>query len=101
MVAVLSVISSQSIHVIVICEREQSHRERDRERWRETDRQTDRQTKWSPFCFEISEHNVTKYQNLNMGKKHYLINVICVAPITQLRTCVIKIITFKRGHLMW
>ena len=23
------------------------------------------------------------------------------APITQLRTCVIKIVTFKGGHLMW
>ena len=26
---------------------------------------------------------------------------IGVAPITQLRTCVIKIVTFKRGHLKW
>ena len=26
---------------------------------------------------------------------------IGVAPITQLRTCVIKIATFKGGHLMW
>ena len=26
---------------------------------------------------------------------------IGVAPITQLRTCVIKIVTFKGGHLMW
>ena len=27
--------------------------------------------------------------------------VIGVAPITQLRTCVIKIVTFKGDHLMW
>ena len=26
---------------------------------------------------------------------------IGVAPITQLRTCVIKVVTFKGGHLMW
>ena len=26
---------------------------------------------------------------------------IGVAPITHLRTCVIEIVTFKRGHLMW
>ena len=26
---------------------------------------------------------------------------IGVAPITQLRMCVIKIVTFKRGHLIW
>ena len=26
---------------------------------------------------------------------------IGVAPITHLRTCVIKIVTFKGGHLMW
>ena len=26
---------------------------------------------------------------------------IGVATITQLRTCVIKIVTFKGGHLMW
>ena len=26
---------------------------------------------------------------------------IAVAPITQLRTCVIKIVTFKGGHLKW
>ena len=27
--------------------------------------------------------------------------VIGVAPITQLRSCVIKIVTFKGGHPMW
>ena len=26
---------------------------------------------------------------------------IGVAPIRQLRMCVIKIVIFKRGHLMW
>ena len=26
---------------------------------------------------------------------------IVLAPITQLRMCVIKIVTFKGGHLMW
>ena len=26
---------------------------------------------------------------------------IGVAPITQLRTCIIKIVAFKGGHLMW
>ena len=31
---------------------------------------------------------------------HVLI-IIGVAPITQLRTYVIKIVTFKGGHLMW
>ena len=30
-----------------------------------------------------------------------LAGIIGVAPITQLRTCVIKIETFKGGHLMW
>ena len=30
-----------------------------------------------------------------------IIPFIDVAPITQLRTCVIKIVTFKGGHLMW
>ena len=53
-------------------------------------------------------------------KEHYIYKVDCfpdvlmpvalrlmilirigVAPITQLRTCVIKIVTFKGGHLMW
>ena len=28
-------------------------------------------------------------------------NFIGVAPITQLRTCVSKIVTFKGGHPMW
>ena len=32
--------------------------------------------------------------------KQYL-TVIGVAPILQLRTCVIKIVIFKEGHLMW
>ena len=27
--------------------------------------------------------------------------IIGVAPITQLHTCIIKIVTFKGGHLMW
>ena len=39
--------------------------------------------------FSKSNHFATFY--LNIG----------VAPITQLRMCVIKIVTFKEGHLMW
>ena len=26
---------------------------------------------------------------------------IGIVPITQLRTCVIKVVAFKGGHLMW
>ena len=32
---------------------------------------------------------------------HFAIIYIGVAPITHLRTCVMKIVTFKGGHLMW
>ena len=31
----------------------------------------------------------------------YCLHTIGIAPITQLRTCVIKIVTFKGCHLMW
>ena len=30
-----------------------------------------------------------------------VVKSIGVAPITQLRTCIIKIVTLKGGHLMW
>ena len=29
------------------------------------------------------------------------IHIIDIAPIAQLRTCVIKTVTFKGGHLLW
>ena len=34
-------------------------------------------------------------------KRKLDIDSIGIAPLTQLRTCVIKIVTFKGGHLMW
>ena len=46
----------------------------------------------------------SKIVRINATCKYIVVSckvVIGVAPITQLRTCVIKMVTFKGGHLMW
>ena len=53
------------------------------------------------------KHLISKYINssrdlfINQCIFNHFIMIIGVAPITQLPTCVIKIVTFKGGHLMW
>ena len=41
---------------------------------------------------------ITWWSNEGSGDS---VHIIGVAPITQLRTCVIKIATIKNGHLVW
>ena len=48
-------------------------------------------------CLPITYLGVTSIQSVQRTSQ----NIIGVAPITQLRTRVIKIVTFKGGHLMW
>ena len=46
-----------------------------------------------------SKKNIEQKKNVAEYFEGYL--YIGVAPITQLRTCVIQIVAFKGGHLMW
>ena len=50
----------------------------------------------------LSHDDVQTYStNVTVNILKFQTNFVGVAPITQLRTCVIKIVTFKGGHLMW
>ena len=54
--------------------------------------------KWSLFKIITLQHSSPITGSIPMDPKHI---VIGLAPIMQLGTCVIKILTFKGGHLMW
>ena len=64
-------------------------------------------------CYINAQHVHARFIWINLGDngvyricvkpffQHVYAAIIGVAPITKVRTCVIKIATFKRGHLMW
>ena len=53
---------------------------------------------WFFFCTQVNLL-IFSCTKVSFRKKSSFENCIGVGPITQVRTCVIKILTFKRGHL--
>ena len=58
--------------------------------------------KYHNHTLQINQWHCEKEPQKNKSQDTWKTNkVIGVAPITQVRTCVIKIVTFKGGHPMW